>query len=271
MSDYQKLDQDSYLWRDRKGATELHDTRTAVSMAGFLLPHLRPGMRLLDCGCGPGSITVGFARFVAPGEVVGVDVDANHIAMAKARAADIPNIRLEVASAYEIPFPDESFDVVFCHSVLEHLTRPERAIAEIRRVLKPEGFFAAREVDTEGLLVTPSEPILYEVRDLWERLTSHHGGDARMGKRLFSLLREGAFSRLRVSATYEVYGASAADTRATPAHILGHWLIVISQARELGWIDTAKKEKMSNAWRDWSAHQDAFIAFPRWEAVAWLK
>ena len=50
-------------------------TRTAAAQADFLLPHLRPGMRLLDVGCGPGSITLDLAEVVAPGEVVGVDID----------------------------------------------------------------------------------------------------------------------------------------------------------------------------------------------------
>ena len=50
------------------------ERRTAARSAAFLLPHLRPGMRLLDFGCGPGSITVGLAGVVAPGEVVGVDI-----------------------------------------------------------------------------------------------------------------------------------------------------------------------------------------------------
>ena len=48
--------------------------RLAVRDAEFLLPYLKPGLRLLDLGCGPGSITIGLAGIVAPGEVVGVDI-----------------------------------------------------------------------------------------------------------------------------------------------------------------------------------------------------
>ena len=49
-----------------------HAERTADSHAAFLLPHLRPGMALLDLGCGPGSITVGLAAAVAPGPTTGM-------------------------------------------------------------------------------------------------------------------------------------------------------------------------------------------------------
>ena len=59
--------------------------RTAAGAASFLLPHLRSGIRLLDCGCGPGSITIGLAEAVAPGEVVGIDLEPT-MAIAENRA-----------------------------------------------------------------------------------------------------------------------------------------------------------------------------------------
>lgn len=61
--------------------------RTAATNAGYLLPHPRPGMRLLDCGCGSGSITAGLAAAVAPGEVVGLDLSPEQLAFARERAA----------------------------------------------------------------------------------------------------------------------------------------------------------------------------------------
>ena len=65
-----------------------HARRTAQVNAAFLLPHLKPGMRLLDCGCGPGSITVGLAQAVAPAETVGIDASPDAIEAARAHAAD---------------------------------------------------------------------------------------------------------------------------------------------------------------------------------------
>ena len=75
---------ESYTWRDTNVAQEVHGVRTAANVGGYFTPLLRPGMCLLDCGCGPGSITVGLAELVAPGEVIGLDANADLIAAAQA-------------------------------------------------------------------------------------------------------------------------------------------------------------------------------------------
>jgi ubiquinone/menaquinone biosynthesis C-methylase UbiE len=72
--------------------------RSVEVNAGFLLPHLRAGMHVLDCGCGPGSITLGLAVAVAPGEVVGIDIEPSQIDLARTRAEQqgCSNVRFDV-------------------------------------------------------------------------------------------------------------------------------------------------------------------------------
>ena len=68
-------------------AVQMMAGRTALARAGSLLPHLRPGMRVLDAGCGPGTITLGLADAVAPGgSVVGVDAEPSQVELARAAA-----------------------------------------------------------------------------------------------------------------------------------------------------------------------------------------
>ncbi len=83
-----------------------YTARQADAVADFLLPHLSPGMSLLDCGCGPGSITLGLARAVSPGQVVGIDLEPKMIERAKAFASEdrAGNVEFRVADIYGLPF-----------------------------------------------------------------------------------------------------------------------------------------------------------------------
>jgi ubiquinone/menaquinone biosynthesis C-methylase UbiE len=122
--------QESYVHSYDGAATkQVFSGRTAEKHAAFFLPYLEPGMRLLDCGSGPGSITSGLARVVSPGEVTGIEIEAGQVALAKANAAklELANLRFEQGSAYALPYADHQFDAVFSHAMLEHLTDPVAA------------------------------------------------------------------------------------------------------------------------------------------------
>src|SRR5687767_6277650 len=87
--------------------------RSALSDAAFLLPHLTPGMVLLDCGCGPGSISVGLAAHVD--KVVAMDQESSQLEIAQKlfHEMDMGNLFTRRGSVYEIPAENHSFDVVF--------------------------------------------------------------------------------------------------------------------------------------------------------------
>ncbi|MGD0146668.1 MAG: methyltransferase domain-containing protein [Nitrososphaerales archaeon] len=106
-----------------------------AEMARRLLPAGWENLSLLDVGVGDG-FTI---RLVKPkGEVTGLDIDSSELAAANERGI-IP----KEGSAYDIPFPDGSFDIATCFEVLEHLDAPMRALKEIGRVLRPKGYLVA--------------------------------------------------------------------------------------------------------------------------------
>jgi ubiquinone/menaquinone biosynthesis C-methylase UbiE len=125
-------------------------------------------MRLLDCGCGPGSVTLGLAAAVAPGEVVGVDIERSQVeaACALARQRHVENVRFEVGSIYKLPFPDSSFDAAYTQSVLLHLREPLVALKGISRVLKPDGVVGIVDGDGGSMVFAPPAPAIGGLRPL---------------------------------------------------------------------------------------------------------
>ena len=144
---------------DSPAVQSYYTTREAARVADFFLPHLKSGMSLLDCGCGPGAITLGLAEAVAPGEVVGVDLEPGMVEQASAFAKErlVGNVRFQVGDINELPFPGDSFDAAYTSSVLEHLADPVRALQELYRVLKPAGLVAVISTDWAEPLISPPD------------------------------------------------------------------------------------------------------------------
>lgn len=106
----------------------------------------RPGERVLDVATGPGQPALSVAPLVGPtGSVLGIDLAERmvEVARSRAKAAGLENVEFRVMDAEGLDVPDASFDLVVCRFGLQIVTDPDRAIAEIRRVLKPGGRLVA--------------------------------------------------------------------------------------------------------------------------------
>ncbi|KAI1357425.1 S-adenosyl-L-methionine-dependent methyltransferase [Xylaria arbuscula] len=152
----QDTQSDSYKQGHSDCTTATHQKRTADSDAAFLLPHIKKTDRILDVGCGPGTITTGFAKYATEGAVIGLDISATVIQKAKELAgeANVPeegpgSVRFEQGNVLErLPYDDGTFDIVYSSQVLAHMPPPDlphRALVEMRRVLKPGGILASRD------------------------------------------------------------------------------------------------------------------------------
>lgn len=181
------------------------EQRTAETHAGFFLPELKPGFRVLDVGCGLGTITLGLARRVAPGEVIGIDIEDSQFASAREQAGQQGlNITFQKASIYQLPFQDGSFDAVFSHDVLQYVSDPPAALAEMRRVLKPGGMIGIRAGDMGGTLIDSESEGPARGLASYLSIKKEDEGDLYIGRKLPRLLRKAGFNVERVTASYEV-------------------------------------------------------------------
>ena len=188
---------ETYTHGHHESVLRSHRWRTAANSAAYLLPHLRAGQDLLDVGCGPGTITIDLARIVAPGRVVGVDRAEAPLATARADAATAGvAVDFEVGDAYALAFPDDSFDVVHAHQLLQHLGRPVAALAEMRRVCRPDGIVAARDSDYAAMTWFPGDPLLDRWLSIYREVARANGGEPDAGRRLLAWGRAAGFAEV---------------------------------------------------------------------------
>jgi SAM-dependent methyltransferase len=262
--------QAKYTHGHHESVLRSHQRRTAEDSAGYLLPHLRPGLSLLDVGCGPGTITADLAERVAPGPVTAVDqfADVLNVAHAETQRRNLSNVTFATADVHRLNFPDDSFDVVHAHQVLQHVADPVRALREMRRVCVSGGIVAARDADYAGFIWFPQLPALDLWRDLYQQAARANGGEPDAGRRLLSWAQEAGFDDIAPAGSLWCYATAA--TREWWGGMWADRILHSGVARELlqlGLATPAQLEEISAAWRAWAAAPDGWLAIPHGEII----
>ncbi|HEY1698333.1 MAG TPA: methyltransferase domain-containing protein [Trebonia sp.] len=254
-----------------------HAWRTAENSAAYLLPHLEPDHRLLDVGCGAGTITTGFTRYVPDGHVTGIDAGEGVIVQARAAVASaagsgsqepVRNVDFATGDVYALDFPDGSFDVTHAHQVLQHLGDPVRALREMRRVTKPGGIVAVRDADYGAMFWYPLIDALEEWRNLYRAVARGNGGEPDAARRLHVWARAAGLTDVTVSSSTWTYstpeerdwwGGTWADRTIEPPYSEG--------ALAGGHATTADLGRIAAAWRDWAADEDGWFCVVNGELI----
>jgi len=261
----------TYTHGHHESVLRSHTWRTAENSAAYLLPHLCPGLSLLDIGCGPGTITADLARLVAPGPVIGLDASRQVVAQAQdhANTAGVTNVRFEVGDLFALEHDDAAFDVVHAHQVLQHLGDPRSALAELRRVLRPGGVLAVRDSDYGAFVWAPPDPLLDRWLRLYLDVTERNGHNARIGPALLGLARAVGFTDVSVSSTCWTFadpesrrwwGGLWAD------RVRFSRLAEQAVAYELS--DADELESIARAFLEWAASPDGVFVVPHVEILA---
>jgi len=256
-----------YTHGHHESVLKSHTWRTIDNSAAYLAPHLVPGLSLLDVGCGPGTITVEFADRLAPGRVVGLDASAEVISIAA--QTQRPGLEFVVGDAYALPYDDATFDIVHAHQTLQHVADPVRMLREMRRVAKPGGIVAARDVDYGGTFWHPASPGLDAWLDLYERVHRSNGGEPDAGRRLKSWAMAAGFDD--VLATASIWNFSDATDREWwgsmwEARVLQSAFAGDALAKSLA--SAEQLEAISRAWREWADSETGWLAMPHGEIIA---
>ena len=196
-------------------------------------------MKVLDVGCGPGSITIDLARLVPHGHVTGVEYVPDPLDEARTLAAaqSVTNVSFEIGDIHSLPFPDDSFNVVHAHQVLQHIADPVKALQEMRRVTKPGGIVACRA--SASMTWYPDSEKLDRMHELHKRMAVAKGGNPEPGKYIHIWAEQAGFARMNITKSAGSWCFSSDEEREYWGGSMGE------RARSSGFVTMALKEGFS--------------------------
>jgi SAM-dependent methyltransferase len=261
-----------YTHGSHESSTRAHVWRTVANSAAYLIPYIdKPDLKILDVGCGPGTITVDLATRVPQGHVTGLEYSPEIVEQARAHAAKrgTTNVEFLQGDAHVLPFPDDTFDITHAHQVLVHIADPVRALREMRRVTKPGGIVASRESDWGTLTVFPESQGLSEWSALYLRVARGNGGEPNGGRRQKMRAREAGFDPAAVVCSAGTWCYSTPEERAWWGGLWADRIIKSDFAKGAAREGASEEDlnRMSQAWRDWAQHEDGWFAILHGEMI----
>jgi ubiquinone/menaquinone biosynthesis C-methylase UbiE len=264
--------QDRYSHGHHESVLRSHKWRTAENSAAFLLPKLTPDKTLLDVGCGPGTVTIDLARVLSSGHVTGIDISEEVIEIAREslKVSGVRNVDFNVDNVYDLSFAENSFDVVYAHQVLQHLSNPVGALEEMRRVLHKGGLLAVRDSDYGVFSWSPDDPRLDRWMEIYQQLTKLNHVDANAGRHLHSWVRRAGFTSLEVSTSNWTYYRP--EERAWWGQLWADRIRVSEfarQALEYELTTEVELQQLAEAFLKWADDEDGFFNLVHTEVLAW--
>ncbi|MGW5938642.1 class I SAM-dependent methyltransferase [Streptomyces celluloflavus] len=241
-----------------------HTWRTATNSAGYLLASLRPDMRILDVGCGPGTITADLAALVPDGEVTGLEYAPDILPQARATATErgVTNVHFAVGDVHALDYPDDAFDVVHAHQVLQHVGDPVQALREMRRVTAPGGIVAVRDADYSAMTWYPAVDGLPDWLDLYLRVARANGGEPDAGRRLHAWARQAGFDPAQITATAGTWCYHTPQERSWWSELWADRTVTSAYAGTAvdgGHATPEELARIGRAWREWGAQEDGWF------------
>ena len=249
-----------------------HTWRTARNSASFLLPHLQPDMHILDIGCGPGTISADLATYVPQGTVTALDYERAIVEQAHSLAVErgLENMDFVQGNVHALQFPNQTFDVVFAHQVLQHIGDPVQALREMKRITKPGGIVAVRDSDYAAFTWFPDIPLLKQWQSTYHTVATANGGDPEAGKKLHYWARQAGYDMARVDRTASCWVYSRPEEVKWWSSLWAERLVKSSFATtgvERGVVSMEELQQLARGWREWGDSKDAWFSVPSGEIL----
>jgi 2-polyprenyl-3-methyl-5-hydroxy-6-metoxy-1,4-benzoquinol methylase len=234
------------------------DTEHALHLAG-----LRPGMRVLDVGCGPGDVSFLAARLVGPtGTVQGVDAAAEIVEVSRSRAIEqgLSHVSFEHTTIGEIVL-DEPFDAVVGRLILMHLPDPVSALRQLASLVRPGGVMVFCENDIGAVRSVPETP---QFRAVTQGIVSAFralGLDPSFGTTLHSLFQRAGLPAPQLTLNAPIGGTNAPDVFAYGVAV---WRLILPVAETLGLVtdELADVDTLLARWMEEAAAAGAVVTMP---------
>ncbi|MBI2606613.1 MAG: class I SAM-dependent methyltransferase [Deltaproteobacteria bacterium] len=177
---------------EQQSSFSKYDYEKEFSRSGIII---ESGQRVLDAGCGSGIVSRYFAKMYPKAMVTGCDISDERIERARQEAADLPNLDFQVQDLSHLAFENESFNLIFCRYVLQHLPQKIRhpALIELARCLKPRGQICVIDFDGPFYNIYPQTEF---IADVLQKLETEAPFDLRVGRKLPHLLHTAGFKEI---------------------------------------------------------------------------
>ena len=194
---FQEIEKTKEIERLRSKASSL----LAIDQKNWQKAQLGVGMKVLDLGCGSGIVSCAMTKKVGSGEVIGLDSSETLLQQAQQfKAAEgLGNITFCQGNAYDINFPDETFDFVYSRFLFQHLSDPPKVTKQIHRILKPDGIICVLDVDESWFTLYPEPDSFSRLRKAIVTIQQSQGGDPFVGRKLGSYLHTTGFRQVKTS------------------------------------------------------------------------